>query len=52
LEGGLASVPETIALLARFVVHDTINLLTGDGQPVNHTNVEEVIQIAVKHFIR
>jgi hypothetical protein len=48
MRDGLTFANETIAVLARFVVHDAINLLTGDGQPVNNTNLDEVIKIAVK----
>lgn len=50
MRDGLASAHQTIALLAQFVAHDAISLLTGDEQPVNNTNVEEAIEIAVKNL--
>ncbi|RAO69144.1 uncharacterized protein BHQ10_005156 [Talaromyces amestolkiae] len=48
LRDGLTSAHQTFAVLAQFVAHDALNLLTGDEQPVNNTNLDEVIKIAVK----
>ena len=50
--GGLASVPETTALLAHLVTLDAIKLLTGNGIPINNTNLEEVIQVVAKSIKR
>jgi hypothetical protein len=43
-DGGLAAAHETIAILGRLVALETVKLLTGKGQLVNHINMEEVIQ--------
>ncbi|OJJ44453.1 hypothetical protein ASPZODRAFT_168724 [Penicilliopsis zonata CBS 506.65] len=42
LLGGFGSLPETISIISSLIVHDGLGMLTGE-QPVNNTNIEEVI---------
>ena len=44
----MGAVHETIVILGRLVVLEAIKLLTGNAQPINNTNLEEVIQIVGK----
>ncbi|KAK4940575.1 hypothetical protein LTR10_019334 [Elasticomyces elasticus] len=47
-EQGLAGPNETKLILARLLVLDALKLLTGSGQPINNTNIEEVYRIMAK----
>jgi hypothetical protein len=47
-ESGLAGVHETTEILGHLVSLDAIKLLTGNGQPINNANIEEIIKIAAK----
>lgn len=42
---GLAIAPETTDIMSWLVVSDAVKLLTGHGQPINNTNLDEVIRI-------
>lgn len=46
--GGLAGAHETMEVLGHLVALDAIKLLTGNGQPINNINIEEVIKIVAK----
>ncbi|CAK7233212.1 hypothetical protein SCUCBS95973_008518 [Sporothrix curviconia] len=49
-EGGLGASPWSIRLLARIIALDARRLLTGDGQPHNNTELQDVIRIAAERL--
>ncbi|KAH8667004.1 hypothetical protein BX600DRAFT_540278 [Xylariales sp. PMI_506] len=44
-EGGFAAVPETIDVMSRLISRSAATLLTGEEQPFNHVNIDDVIRI-------